>query len=185
LNPETSQTTPLSSKTATSRMMPANVRPGQIISLIQISNDLGQSIELMRLADELRADLVILLPIIDAGEMLGLVEKQQDGLALTDFGLRFQKTTRNFNKIRLLKDRLIEIEPFKTSLALVNQKRSVTTADIAETLDKNGVRWDPDPEQNESLVNNLLIPWAILAGILSYDGKTGKFSTISNEEFQL
>lgn len=164
-------------------MMPANVRPVQTVSLIQIFDDLGPSIELMRLADELRADLVVLLPIIDAVEMLGLVKREKDGLTLTDFGLKFQKTTRNFNKIRLLKDRLIEIEPFKTSLDLANQKRNVTAADIAETLNKNGIQWDPDPELNESLVNNLLIPWAILAGILSYDGKTGKFSTISNEEF--
>jgi len=37
------------------------------------------------------------------------------------------------------------------------------------------VRWDHDPELNELLVSNLLIPWAILAGILSYDGKTAKF----------
>jgi hypothetical protein len=55
----------------------------------------------------------------------------------------------------------------------------ITATDVAETLKKNGVQWDHDPELNESLVSNLLIPWAILAGILSYDGKTEKFRKTS------
>jgi hypothetical protein len=158
--------------------MPANVKPGRIVSLAQIINDYAPSIDLPRLADELHADIAVLLPIIDAAEMLGLVGRQKGKLTLTDFGLKFHRTIRNSDKIHLLKDNLTKIEPFKTSLRLTNQKRTVTAADIAESLRKNGVQWDHDPELNESLVNNLLIPWAILAGILSYDGKTQKFSTM-------
>ena len=155
--------------------MSAHVRPGQIASLIQIASDLGPSIDLMRLAHELHADIAVLLPITNAAERLGLVERQKDELTLTDLGVRFQKPTRNFDKIRLIKDELAKIEPFKTSLDFVNQKDTITAGDVAKRLRKNGVRWDHDPELNESLINNLLIPWAILAGILSYDGKTEKF----------
>jgi len=158
--------------------MPANVKPGRIVSLVQIINDHVPSIDLPRLANELSADVAVFLPIIDAAEMLGLVERQKGKLKLTDFELTFHKTIRNSDKIRLLKDNLTKIEPFKTSIRLTNQKRTVNAADIAGSLRKNGVQWDRDPELNESFVNNLLIPWAILAGILSYDGRTQKFSAI-------
>jgi len=123
LNPEISQTTTRSSKTTTSSLiMPANVKPGQIVSLVQITDDHAPTIALPRLAHELHADIAVLLPIIDAAEMLGLVERQKGELTLTDLGLRFQKPTRNFDRIRLIKDELAKIEPFKTSLDLANQK---------------------------------------------------------------
>jgi NitT/TauT family transport system ATP-binding protein len=102
--------------------MPANVKPGQIVSLVQITDDHAPTIALPRLAHELHADIAVLLPIIDAAEMLGLVERQKGELTLTDLGLRFQKPTRNFDRIRLIKDELAKIEPFKTSLDLANQK---------------------------------------------------------------
>jgi hypothetical protein len=48
---------------------------------------------------------------------------------------------------------------------------------VAKTLNERGIEWHYTPQQNEVLVRNLLIHWAIRAGLLSYDGKSGKFST--------
>lgn len=154
--------------------MPANVRAGQVMGLVEITGGLGGPIDLSRLADEFGADLVTLLPVIDAGEMLGLIKVDKGNVALTDFGAKFQKASKQ--KIKLLKDQLGKIEPFRTALKLAtNSKKGVTTREICEDLVWRDTRWHHNPEVNESLVQALLIHWSIYAGLLSYNGKTGKF----------
>lgn len=155
-------------------LMPANVRAGQVLGLVEITGGLGGPIDLSKLADEFGADLVTLLPIVDAGEMLGLIKVDKGGVVLTDFGVKFQKVSKQ--KVRLLRDQLAQIEPFRTALKLTSSsKNGVTTREICEDLLWRDTRWHHNPEVNESLVQALLIHWAIYAGLLSYNGKTGKF----------
>jgi hypothetical protein len=156
--------------------MPGNVRAGQVISLVEITGGLGSKIDAPRLADELGADIAVLLPILDAAEMLGLTRSEKGDIFLTELGLKFQKTSKN--KVRMLKDRLMQIEPFWTALELASRRRSVTTAEVADSLSQRGVKWHFTPELNERIVNDLLIHWAIYAGLLSYSGKTGKFQKV-------
>ena len=67
--------------------MPANVRAGQVLGLVESTGGLDGPIDLSRLADEFGADLVTLLPIVDAGEMLGLIKVDMGDVVLTDFGV--------------------------------------------------------------------------------------------------
>ncbi len=154
-------------------MMPANVRAGQVISLVEVTGGLGTSIDASRLADELGADIAILLPIIDAAEMLGLVKRAKGEVHLTDFGLKFQKTSKN--KVRFLKEQLSKIEPFRTALELAARNFEVTAHEIAEVAGRHHTHWHHDTELNEALVQALLVHWAIYAELLTYSGKTGKF----------
>jgi hypothetical protein len=154
-------------------MMPANVRAGQIVSLVEITGGLGSRIDIPRLADEFSANIETLLPILDTGEILGLVRTEKGDVFLTDFGLKFQKTSKN--KIRLLKDVLSKIEPFKTALDICAAKGFATSHEIASSLEAMDVRWHHSPELNEALIQALLIHWAIYAGLLTYDGRNGRF----------
>lgn len=154
-------------------VMPANVRAGQVLGLVETVGGLGAAVDVARLADEFGSDLVTFLPILDAGELLGLVKVQKGDISLTEFGIKFQKTSKY--KVRLLKDRLSQIEPFKTALELAKQKGEVSTEDVCGDLAKRDVRWHHTPEINETLVQNLLVHWAIYAGLLNYNGKTGRF----------
>lgn len=154
-------------------VMPANVRAGQVIGLVEIIGGLGAPIDASILADEFGADLVTLLPILDTGEMLGLVKVDKGDVSLTDFGLKFQNSATQ--KIRMLKDQLSKIEPFKRALELTSQRQSVTTHEISESLLESDIRWHHTKEMNETLVQALLIHWAIYAGLLTYNGKTEKF----------
>jgi hypothetical protein len=157
--------------------MPANVRAGQILGLVEITGGLTTSIDLAKLADEFGADLVTLLPILDTGEMLGLIKVDKGEVRLTDFGLKFQKASKE--KIRMLRDKLSGIEPFRTALKLAgSSKKGVTTREICEDLLWRDTRWHHSPEVNEALVQRLLIHWAIYAGLLTYDGKTGRFRKV-------
>ncbi len=154
-------------------MMPANVRAGQVIGLVEVTGGLGSSIDVSKLADEFSANIETLLPILDTAEMLGLVRVEKGDVYLTEFGSKFQKTSRN--KVRLVKDILAKIEPFKTAVELCNQKKSVSAREVSDALFSKGLSWHHSPEMNEALVQALLIHWAIYAKLLKYDGRTGMF----------
>ena len=154
-------------------MLPANVRAGQVISLVEITGGLGARIDASRLADELGAYIAVLIPILDTAEMLGLVKNEDGEVYLTEFGHKFQKTAKN--KVRLLREQLAGIEPFRTALEITSHKKDTTAREVAETLFERGLKWHYNTELNESILSALLIHWAIYAGLLNYDGKKGKF----------
>jgi NitT/TauT family transport system ATP-binding protein len=158
-------------------VMPAHVRPGQIMGLVEATGGLGSPIDLSRVADELGADIATLLPMLDAAEMLGLVKVERGVVALTEFGSRFQKASKN--KMRLVKEQLAKIEPFNTALVLGAHRHAFSSGEVAKTLSKKGVRWHHEPEVNEAVVRGLLIHWTIYAGLLQYDGKADKFRKAS------
>ena len=157
----------------TALMMPANVRGGQVISLVEITGSIGGNVDAPKLADELGADIAVLLPIMDTAEMLGLVRTEKGVIHLTELGLKFQKTSKY--KLKILKDRIATIEPFRTALELGSKGKAVTAPQVADALAELGLRWHYKPELNEALIKALLIHWAIYADLLSYDGKSGKF----------
>jgi NitT/TauT family transport system ATP-binding protein len=154
--------------------MPANVRGGQVISLVEVTGSIGGRVDIPKLADELGADVAVLLPILDAAEMLGLVRVEKGDVHLTELGLKFQKTSKQ--KLKMLKDRIAAIEPFRTALELTSKGKQITSAQVAESLSEMGLKWHYQPDINESLIQGLLIHWAIYAGLLMYDGKSGKFT---------
>ena len=154
-------------------MMPANVRAGQVISLVEVAGGIGGKVDAPKLADELGADLAVLLSILDAAEMLGLVRSEKGDVYLTELGHKFQKTLTN--KVTILKERLANVEPFRTALELSAKGKHVTAEWVADSLMEMGIKWHYRPEINETLVKTLLIHWAIYAGLLKYDGKSGKF----------
>lgn len=160
----------------TALQMPGNVRAGQVISLVEVAGGIGGKVDVPKLADELGADIAVLLSILDAAEILGLVRTEKGDVYLTELGLKFQKTSTN--KVKMLKDRIATIEPFSTALELAARRRSVTAAEVADTLAEMGIKWHYQPEINETLIRTLLIHWAIYAGLLKYDGKSEKFQKV-------
>lgn len=153
-------------------VMPGKVRPGQVISLVEITGGMGPRMDVPRVADEMDADIDVLFPVIDAAQMLGLVKLEKGDLFLTEDGHAFQKSLKH--KVRTLRDRLAVIEPFKTALELASKKHRVSAHDVADALQQMGVKWHYQPEVNESIIRELLIHWTIQAGLLSV-GKAGDF----------
>ena len=90
--------------------MPANVRAGQVVGLVEVTGGLDSAIDIPRLADEFGSDIATFLPILDTAEMLGLVRNEKGDISLTDFGRKFQKTAKY--KVALLKNTLAKLEPF-------------------------------------------------------------------------
>jgi len=155
--------------------MPGNVRAGQVISLVEVTGGLGSTIDASRLADELGGDIAVLLPILDTAELLGLVKSEKGDISLTEFGLKFQKTSKN--KVKLLTDQLAKLEPFKTAVELAARQGSVSAEEVADALSERGITWHHEPEMNQSLLTTILIHWAIYAGLLDYN-KSGRFEPL-------
>jgi len=153
--------------------MPGNVRAGQVISLVEVTGGLGAKVDAQKLADELDVNIDGLFSILNAAEILGLVKSEKGVVSLTELGLKFQKTSTD--KVRMLKDRLAMIEPFRTALELSSKGKSVTAGQVADSLLEIGIKWHYQPDINESLIKALLVHWTIYGGLMKYDGKSGKF----------
>jgi len=152
--------------------MPADVRAGQVISLVEVTGGLMQGIDAAHLAEEMGANIAVLLPILDAAEMLGLVKSDGGTVKLTEFGLKFQKTSKK--KVILLKDVLEKMEPFRTAMDLAKRQGETSAENVADTLARQGIIWHHDQELNIDLLRTILIHWAIYAGLLTYN-KEGRF----------
>jgi len=152
-------------------MMPAHVRTGQIMGLVDVTAELGTVTDLASLADELGDDIDTLLPILDTAEMLGLVEVKKGIVSLTHLGSKFYHASPN--KTHLIKQQISKIEPFKTAFDLA--AHGVSSAEVTQDLSERGIVWHHEPELNEAAVHSLLIHWVISSGLLRYDGKNGKF----------
>jgi len=158
-------------------IMPAHVRTGQIMGLVDVTAELGALTDFASLADELGDDIDTLLPILDTAEMLGLVEVKKGVVSLTHLGSKFHHVPRN--KMHLLRTRVSEIEPFKTAFELATH--GVSSAQVTQDLVERGITWHHEQELNEAAVHSLLIHWAIFAGLLRYNGKNGKFQRFRDQ----
>jgi len=161
-------------------MMPAHVRPGQIMGLVDVTAELGTLTDLARLADELGDDIDTLLPMLDTAEMLGLVEVKKGIVSLTLLGSRFQKAPRN--KLHLIREQLLRLEPFKTAFELAAHSHALSSEEVTKNLSKRCIIWHHEPELNEAAVQGLLVHWTIFAGLLRYNGKTGKFQRTRDQQ---
>jgi len=156
-------------------VMPGNVRAGQVISLVEVTGGLGSTIDASRLADELGADIAVLLPILDTAELLGLVKSEKGYISLTEFGQKFQRTTRE--KVKLLTELLARIEPFRTAMELAAKRGTVSVGEVAEALAARGITWHHESDINQEVLKTILIHWAIYGRLLTYN-KDGRFGPI-------
>jgi hypothetical protein len=152
--------------------MPADIRPSQVIGLVEKVGENRGRIRTPKLANELGADLTILPSILKAGEILGLILEVNGEIQLTKKGLDFRLAPRH--EVKMLTEALSEIEPFRTALELAAKQKSIVAAQVANTLLERGIEWHYQEEVNVSIINALLINWTIGAGLLQYD-KSGGF----------
>ena len=149
---------------------PAEAKLGQVRAFLKTVLDLGGRTQVAKVARELHMDLVMLLPVMDAAEMLQLATIEKGDVRLLKSGEQLLRTGNpDFSQLRPL---LRNIEPFKTASSL----GKFTGEQVAKELARKGVRWHHEDTINASVVGEILIHWGIESGLLDYDGYTSTFT---------
>ncbi len=152
---------------------PAEVKLGQLTPFLRTVRSLGGKTQVAKVSRELHTDLVMLLPIMDAAEMLQLIRVEKGEVNLLKGGEELVATPKpNYSSIKPL---LRGIEPFKTAVAL----KRFTAEQIAGELTKDGIRWHHEDTVNTMVLSEMLIHWGISSGLLDYDGYTSRFTAKS------
>ncbi len=152
---------------------PADVKLGQLTAFLRTVHASGGKLQVAKASRELHTDLVMLLPIMDAAEMLQLAEVEKGEVKLLKHAEELLATPKsNFSSIKPL---LRGIEPFKTAVAL----KRFTAEQIAGELARKGVRWHHEDTVNTMALREMMIHWGISSGLLDYDGYTSTFTVRS------
>ncbi|MFH1750751.1 MAG: AAA-associated domain-containing protein [Candidatus Micrarchaeota archaeon] len=95
----------------------------KVIGLMEVLHDHGNADETVRLAEELSLDVETLLPVIEAGEMLGFIEVASGKITLTDSGLKLING-KILERKEAIREKVAGLEPFKRVLELLRGKKS-------------------------------------------------------------
>ncbi len=144
-------------------LMPLNARLMNLLGLLDLLiNDFGGKADVHALAKEMDCDLDELLPTLNAAVQLGFVVFKNGDVEVTDDGMKFFKARINERK-RILRERLLKIEPFKTAYTL-GQKGAFTIDDLIDELYRKGYVGIDDPGIKAQL-EVLLGEWGVFAGL--------------------
>ena len=136
----------------------------ELRGVLKILKENEGALSLAKLADESEEEIDKLLPLLDAGELLGLLEVKNGIVRLTEEGKRLGLG----NITNILSKRLKEIEPFKSVIDILS-KKSLNTEEIAEELKSRNIILNADDITNVELLRSLLIRWGVRTKLLAYN----------------
>jgi len=132
--------------------------------VLEILKKNGGALSLAKLADESEEEIDKLLPLLDAGELLGLCKVKNGVARLTEEGKKLKLS----NITSMLSKKLKEIEPFNSVIDILS-KKSLNTEEIAEELKSRDIILNADDITNIELLRNLLIRWGVRTKLLAYN----------------
>jgi NitT/TauT family transport system ATP-binding protein len=161
-------------------MSPSKKKEGMIIPKIHYSvlqgfmevlDDLGQKSDIASIALKQGLELDALLPIIDAGKMLGLIDVQTGDVLLTEKGHLFIAASPRVKK-KMLREMVIKIDAFLKFIKYMQNvgKQVITKEDLLDFLSlENGLIADNNNSHNSPNEFDWFIEWGRQALILTYD----------------
>jgi len=99
-----------------------DVALGAVIGLMEILDDLGGREDVFRLASQLRMELDDILPVMEAGVMLGFIDVKKGDAELTELGGRFLASDMNARK-RMVCAQIEKLGPFKELVAELRARK--------------------------------------------------------------
>ncbi len=95
----------------------------KVIGLLEVLHDLGDENETVKLADELQLNLETLLPVVEAGELLGLIAITGGKIKITESGLKLVNS-KILERKAAIREKVRDLEPFKKVVELLKAKKS-------------------------------------------------------------
>ena len=96
---------------------------GSVIGLLEIIDDAGGKDDVFKLARGLQMELDDILPVIDAGKLLGLIKVKDGDVSLTQTGSSLLRSDVNGRK-ELLGTQLAKLKVFQQVLNVLKSKRN-------------------------------------------------------------
>ncbi|MEM0075117.1 MAG: AAA-associated domain-containing protein [Nitrososphaerota archaeon] len=151
----------------------------QVIGLAELIVSWGKRADMPKLAHELHMSIQTLLPLLNAAHLLGIVNIDGSDVVITPFGLSLVESSRN-NRVNLIRDAILNVEPFRTAYKLTSEKGEFTVKELAEELARKGIRWDHDEDENVSVLFRILMRWTVYTKLFSYDGRSQNFRLLES-----
>ena len=150
-----------------------------LLGFIEILDDVGGKSEIAELASKENLELDSLLPILESGDMLGLINVHEGEVSITEKGHLFLVASLKVRK-KMLKDIMINFDIFKKVIDLIShsQERYITKDELLEFISNSYPSFITySTDENSSNSNfDWLIEWGRHALILNYDANEERIS---------
>lgn len=145
-------------------LFPVDTGISRVRGIVSIIKQNKGHIEISKLAEEAEEDIDDLLPLIEACKLLGFAVVHEFEVKLTEKGAKM--TFSNFNK--LINESLLEVEPFKSTMKIIDDKQ-VNTQELFGTLKSRGIVLHSEDATNDIMLKKLLMRWGVRAKLISYN----------------
>ena len=138
-----------------------------LLGFLEVLDDLGGKSDVAGIASKQGLELDDLLPILDSGEMLGLIQVQAGDVSITEKGHLFIVASTKVRK-KMLRDTLIELDVFKKLVELIKQNENghITKSEVLEFISNRNISATDSDSSREF---DWLIEWGRQALILNYN----------------
>ena len=149
-------------------LFPVDAGITQMRGALKIVKDNGGSMGLAELADEAEEKIDDLFPVLDACKLLKFAEVKDGKVQLTKEGMGLNLS----NMQKVIKEKLAEIEPFKTVVVALRVENNVSTKKLLEVLGGSGILFFSDQRKSEEALRKILLKWGVRVKMLYYDQET-------------
>lgn len=137
---------------------------GTVVGLMEVLDDHGGQADVFRLAGNLAMELDDILPVLEAGKLMGFIQVENGDLMLTQVGRTLLRSDINQRK-DLLWDQLLKIKVFQTVVAeLKAHRRPRLNRDHFVGLFNQSMTDDDAEELIKTVVD-----WGRFAELIGYD----------------
>ena len=145
-----------------------------LLGFLEVLDDIGNKSDVAGIASKQGLELDDLLPILDSGEMLGLIQVRAGDVSITEKGHLFIVASPKVRK-KILRETLIELDVFKKLVELIRQSENghIIKSDVLEFISSRNTSATDSDRSNEF---DWLIEWGRQALILTYDSNKESIS---------
>jgi hypothetical protein len=151
------------------KLFPLDAKVNKVLGVLSLLAQNNGKLKLSYLARLSKSNLDNMLAEVNAAKMIGLVTVSGDLISLTGLGNELHDNVAGVKK--KIRDRLREIEPFKSAYNMTKEKGYIVGNDIVDRIAKKGIYLQTDPKKSKALIDTALLQWGIMFGVISYNGK--------------
>ena len=139
-----------------------------LLGFVEVLDDLGGKSDVAGIASKQGLELDDLLPILESGEMLGLIQVSAGDVSITEKGHLFIVASPKVRK-KMLRDVVINLDTFKKLIDLVKQsdKGYISKNEVLEFVSNETQSPDSDVDISDEF--NWIVEWGRQALIFNYD----------------